>query len=108
MGIRLSRRKQRCSASVKVVAMKKLQVWAFALVFGFGASSAPFSVPAAQAQAARSDADIQSDVSRALANSPQLQGQNITVATIDGDVTISGTVRDQASRSEEHTSELQS
>ena len=46
----------------------------------------------------RSDADIQTDLAAALAQSTQLQGQNITAATIQGDVTLSGTVRDNASK----------
>ncbi len=52
----------------------------------------------AVAQATRPDAEIQTDVAAALAQSPQLQGQQITAATIQGDVTLSGTVRDQASK----------
>lgn len=61
-------------------------------------ASTAFAAPQ-QAQAAiRSDADIQSDVAAALAQSPQLQGQYITAATIQGDVTLSGTVRDNASK----------
>lgn len=50
------------------------------------------------AQAARPDADIQTDVATALAQSPQLQGQSITSATIQGDVTLSGAVQDESSK----------
>jgi hypothetical protein len=46
----------------------------------------------------RSDADIQSDVAYALSNSPSLKGQHITAATVEGDVTVSGNVRDDASK----------
>ena len=52
-----------------------------------------------QAQSAtRTDADIQTDVAAALAQSPQLQNQHITAATIMGDVTLSGTVQDDATK----------
>ena len=46
----------------------------------------------------RSDADIQSDVAYALSHSKALQGQHITAATVEGDVTVSGNVRDDASK----------
>jgi len=46
----------------------------------------------------RSDADIQSDVAYALSHSKALQGQHITAATIEGDVTVSGNVSDDASK----------
>ncbi len=46
----------------------------------------------------RSDADIQSDVAYALSHSKALQGQHITAATIEGDVTVSGYVHDEASK----------
>jgi hypothetical protein len=48
--------------------------------------------------AVRSDADIQSDVAYALSHSKSLQGQHITAATVEGDVTLSGNVRDDASK----------
>ncbi len=60
-------------------------------------ASNAFAAPQ-QAQAARPDADIQTDLATALAQSAQLQGQQITAATIQGDVTLSGTVRDNASK----------
>ncbi len=53
--------------------------------------------PAGQSQG-RSDADIQSDVAYALSHSKSLQGQHITAATVEGDVTVSGYVRDEASK----------
>src|SRR5271154_3723044 len=60
------------------------------------------ATPQAWSQAAqnsgRSDADIQSDVAYALSNSGALKGQQITAATVEGDVTISGHVRDAASK----------
>jgi hypothetical protein len=46
----------------------------------------------------RSDSDIQSDVAYALSHSKALQGQHITAATVEGDVTVSGNVRDEASK----------
>ena len=52
---------------------------------------------AAQASV-RADADIQSDVGYALMNSKTLKGQSITAATVEGDVTLSGNVRDAASK----------
>lgn len=48
--------------------------------------------------AGRSDADIQSDVAYALSNSAALKGQQITASTVEGDVTVSGNVRDNASK----------
>ncbi|AXC15274.1 hypothetical protein ACPOL_6030 [Acidisarcina polymorpha] len=48
--------------------------------------------------ASRADADIQSDVAYAISNSAALKGQAITAATVEGDVTISGHVRDAASK----------
>jgi len=46
----------------------------------------------------RSDADVQSDVAYALSHSKSLQGQHITAATVEGDVTVSGYVHDEASK----------
>src|SRR5215813_10677566 len=75
-----------------------------ATVFCVGLTGSPLFVTPAfaapqQAQAAvRPDADIQNDVALALSQSAQLQGQQITAATILGDVTLSGTVRDNASK----------
>src|SRR5215475_10082095 len=57
-----------------------------------------FAAPQQAQAAARPDADIQNDVALALSQSSQLQGQQITAATILGDVTLSGTVRDDASK----------
>jgi hypothetical protein len=57
-----------------------------------------FAAPQRAQAAVRPDADIQNDLAAALAQSPQLQAQNITAATIQGDVTLSGTVRDDASK----------
>jgi hypothetical protein len=63
---------------------------------------AAVATPQAWAQAAksagRSDSDIQSDVAYALSNSQALKGQPITAATVEGDVTISGSVHDAASK----------
>lgn len=57
--------------------------------------SSPGAQPQAQ-QATRSDAEIQSDVSRALAHDPTLQGQKINSPTADGIVTLNGTVETNA------------
>lgn len=57
-----------------------------------------FAAPQQSQAAVRSDADIQSDVALALSQSTQLQGQHITAATIMGDVTLSGTVQDNATK----------
>ncbi len=46
----------------------------------------------------RADADIQTDVANVLAQSPQLQGQHITAATIQGSVTLSGTVQNNSAK----------
>jgi hypothetical protein len=79
----------------------KIKTAAVILCLGLGSS---FYVPAVlaapqQTQAAvRTDFDIQRDVAAALTQSPQLQGQHITAATIQGDVTLSGTVQDEATK----------
>lgn len=53
----------------------------------------------AQSQSAfRADADIQTDLAAAIGQSQQLQGQSITAAVIQGNVTLSGTVRDEAAK----------
>jgi hypothetical protein len=57
-----------------------------------------FAAPQQAQSAMRPDADIQTELAAALARSPQLQGQNITAATIQGDVTLSGTVQDNAAK----------
>lgn len=55
-------------------------------------------IPAFAQQTQRSDASIESDIVNSLANSPALKDQQITAATIGGDVTLSGSVRDAASK----------
>lgn len=62
------------------------------------AAQEPASPNQAGDQSGRSDADIQSDVAYALSHSKALQGQHITAATVEGDVTVSGNVRDEASK----------
>jgi BON domain len=57
-----------------------------------------FADPQRAQAAVRPDADIQNDVVAALSQSSQLQGQSITAATIQGDVTLSGSVRDSSSK----------
>jgi BON domain len=59
---------------------------------------AVFAAPQQAQMAARSDFDIQTDVAAALTQSPQLQGQHITAATIQGDVTLSGSVQDNSAK----------
>jgi len=49
-------------------------------------------------EASRSDSEVQSDVAYALTTSAELKGQHITAATIEGDVTLSGSVADAASK----------
>jgi hypothetical protein len=68
------------------------------LSLGFAGSlvCVPFADAAPQVQASRTDADIQADVAAAIARAPQLQGQQITAATIMGDVTLSGTVQSES------------
>src|ERR1700733_14889929 len=44
------------------------------------------------------DAQIEANVLKALANSPQLAGQPITTTTVYGTVTLSGSVQDEPSR----------
>jgi hypothetical protein len=69
------------------------------LATGLSASVAAPSLWAQASQAAgRSDSQIQSDVGYALSNSPSLKNQHITAATVEGDVTVSGNVRDEASK----------
>jgi len=53
--------------------------------------------PASQ-NASRTDAQIQSDVTTALSRSSTLKDQEITAATINGNVTLSGNVSDAASK----------
>ncbi len=65
-----------------------------AAALGFAAPSGA----ALWAQAPASDADIQSSVAYALMHDPVLRGQSITAATIDGEVTLSGTVNSEAAK----------
>lgn len=56
------------------------------------------SFPVFAQQGQRDDAAIEADIVNVLNSSPSLKSQQITAATIGGDVTLSGTVRDQASK----------
>jgi hypothetical protein len=82
----------------------KARFLAVSAVFCVGFAGSPlfvsssFAAPQKPSVAVRSDADIETDLSAALAQSPQLQGQSITAATIQGDVTLSGSVRDASSK----------
>jgi hypothetical protein len=51
-----------------------------------------------QAKATVPDAQIEANVLKALAGSPQLENQSITSTTVFGTVTLGGTVQDEASR----------
>ncbi|MGA3262744.1 MAG: BON domain-containing protein [Terracidiphilus sp.] len=66
---------------------------AMALAQDQGAAAAP-----AQADAQRTDGQIEMDVVHALDASPALKSDLITAATIQGEVTLSGTVSSAASR----------
>ena len=69
------------------------------LCVGVGASAGSVALAQSGGQAAgRSDADIQSDVAYAISHSRSLKGQAITAATVEGDVTLSGNVKDDASK----------
>jgi len=62
---------------------------------------APGTVAFASGQAqdsVRSDSEIQSDVAYVLTSAVELKGQHITAATIEGDVTLSGSVNDAGSK----------
>src|SRR5271155_4789510 len=61
------------------------------------------SPQASAPQAARTDADIQSDVSYALTHDSTLQGQQIGCTTANGTVTLSGTVQTDAQRQQAET-----
>ena len=64
-----------------------------------GAPPAPSQgQPAAQTQEPRSDGQIEMDVVHALDASPALKNDLITAATIQSEVTLSGTVSSQASK----------
>ena len=55
------------------------------------------------AQASRTDADIQSDVTAAFASDHTLQSQPITVSTTSGQITLGGTVQTNAQRQQAET-----
>src|SRR5690348_18431896 len=62
----------------------------------FGALAA--SGAAQQKQATMPDAEVEANVLKALAGSPQLADQDIHTTTVYGQVTLTGNVRDEASR----------
>jgi len=64
----------------------------------FASGTAAFAAGQQNQNGSRTDSDIQSDVAYALTTSAALRGQHITAATIDGDVTLSGSVSDAASK----------
>jgi BON domain len=79
----------------------KVKASAVLLCLGLGSSlyvPAALAAPQQAQTAARTDFDIQTDVAAALAQSTQLQGQHITAATIQGDVTLSGTVQNDSAK----------
>ena len=71
---------------------------ASALVFSCTALSPAFLAAQAASTAARSDGQIEMDVVQALDDSQALKNDLITAATIQGKVTLSGTVATQANR----------
>jgi hypothetical protein len=72
----------------------------FQAVAGTALSTGLFvGVGAAQAQDKVSDAQVEANVLKALAGTPELSTQNIQTSTIYGTVTISGNVHDEALRS---------
>ncbi len=73
------------------------------LLLAFAMCLAPAPAVVAHAQqtaqsAVRSDADVQADVVAAITNSPVLNVQPITASTVGGQVTLSGSVDDNASK----------
>ena len=85
---------------MKIAFLHKLQPAALALVFA-PVLSCPVWAPAtvaAQQSAARSDGQIEMDVVQALDDSQALKNDLITAATIQGKVTLSGTVASQANK----------
>src|SRR5579872_61482 len=75
--------------------LPKMMAWAVAAVLCAGMALAQ-DAPAAQGQ--RSDGQIEMDVVHALDGSQALKNDLITAATIQGEVTLSGTVSSQASK----------
>jgi hypothetical protein len=69
------------------------------LVLAGGLAIAPVT-GIAQSQPALTDAQIESNVLRALASAPQLSTQNIQSATVYGTVTLTGNVQDEALRTQ--------
>ena len=57
----------------------------------------------AQQQAARTDADIQSDVAYGIAHDATLQGQQVTAYTAQGQVTLNGSVATEQQRQQAET-----
>ena len=84
----------------------KLMVWSgvvllsatMALAQDAGAADSSQAQPAAQAQGQRTDGQIEMDVVHALDASAALKNDLITAATIQSEVTLSGTVSSQASK----------
>lgn len=70
-------------------------LWFSAGTAAFAQDNSTSAQPPAQ-QAARTDADIQSDVDSALTHDSLLKGQQITCISIDGTVRLSGTVQTNA------------
>jgi hypothetical protein len=95
---------QRAEGVVMSFVMNHARILAASAVFCSGLAGSPLFVPNVLAShrdsqgQVRSDADIETDVTLAISQSAQLKGQQITAATIQGDVTLSGTVRDESSK----------
>jgi hypothetical protein len=85
---------------MKTAFLHRLQPAALALAFA-PVLSCPVWAPAslaAQQNTARSDGQIEMDVVQALDDSPALKNDLITAATIQGKITLSGTVASQANK----------
>lgn len=88
--------------------MLPLGAWAASIVFcatlalaqepGATAGQTPAQVPAAAGPAQRTDGQIEMDVVHALDAAASLKNDLITAATIQGEVTLSGTVSSEASK----------
>jgi hypothetical protein len=74
----------------------EMSSWARVLAGGLLAVSAAGFAQGKQATVP--DAQVEADVLKALAGAPQLADQSISTTTVYGTVTISGSVRDEASR----------
>jgi hypothetical protein len=95
----------RSDQSQKIKLQEILRSSALLLAVGLTSNAIVYAqdaaVPATQAHSAgvMSDAQIEANVLKALAGASQLADQNISTTTVYGVVTLSGSVRDEATRS---------